>query len=323
MAKGLTGVGAVILGLWLGSLGILIGEKDKTKKEKEFDKMIGEQSYAFKVNDSFSYTIDWMTPSNLSLFVGAKLYDLTKDDFSFSDIVDSLSTIAEPLLELSVFSGINGMIESAQYSDSEALFAIGSKMLTSYFLQALPTAGGQLSRIIDEQKREYYYADKKSNIPKGMQRLIGQASGKIPFASFLFEPAIDEWGREEKYGSVFERVSENTISPGYYATSNYTEVDKEVKRLYEKTGKSSVLPSIQQTYYTENGVKYYMSAKDYTEVKRMRGKKSYELVKELIHSSKYGGLSDEEKVKAIKKCYEQANKETTEKMLEKIKNASK
>lgn len=319
-AKGLTGTGVMLLGLWLASLGILVGAKDKSKKEKEFDKMIGEQSYAVKVKDAFSYTIDWMTPSNLSLFIGAKLYDLAKDDFSFADIVDALSTVTEPLLELSVFSGVNGVIESAQYSDSEALLAIGSDMITSYLLQALPTIGGQLSRIIDENKREYYYTDKNSDIPKGLQRLIGQASSKIPFASFLFEPAIDEWGREEKYGNVIERAFENTISPGYYAEDNYTTVDKELKELYERTGESSVLPVIQQKYYKENKIYYYMSAEDYTEVKKMRGQLSFKYVKSLLDSSKYNSMTDEEKVNAIEKCYEQAGKETKEKMLEKVKS---
>lgn len=318
-AKGLTGTGVMLLGLWLASLGILVGAGDKPKKEKEFDKMVGEQSYALKIKDAFSYTIDWMTPSNLSLFIGAKLYDLTKDDFSFADIVDALSTVTEPLLELSVFSGLNGVIESAQYSDSEALLAIGSDMITSYLLQALPTIGGQLSRIIDDSKREYYYIDKNSNIPKGLQSLIGQASSKIPFASYLFEPAIDEWGREEKYGNIVERAFENIASPGYYAEDNYTAVDKELKELYERTGESSVLPVVQQKYYVEDKIYYYMSAEEYTKVKKMRGQRSFKYVKELLDSSKYRAMSDEEKVKAVEKCYEQAGKETKEKMLKEIK----
>lgn len=337
-AKGLTGTGVALLGLWLASLGVIVGSGDKPKKEKEFEKMVGEQSYAIKVKDMFTYTIDWMTPSNLSLFIGAKLYELTKDEFSFSDIVEALTTVTEPLLELSVFSGLNGVIESAQYSDSEALYAIGADMITSYLMQALPTIGGQLSRILDENKREYYYIDKNRNIPKGLQNLIGQASSKIPFASYLFEPAIDEWGREEKYGNAIERVLENTVSPGYYAEDNYTEVDKELKELYDKTGESSVLPVTQQKFYKQNGIYYHMSAKDYTEVKKIRGQKSFELVSNLLnddmevkvqnkqtkkyHEKRYSQMTDEEKVDAIKKCYEDAGAYAKDKMFEKIKKNS-
>ena len=321
-AKGLTGTGMMLLGLLLANMGILVGAYDKEKKEKEFDKMVGEQDYAIKIGD-FSYTIDWATPSNLSLFIGAKLYDLTKDEFSFADVVSSVSTIAEPLLELSVFSGVSGVIESAQYSDTNPIIAIGSDMITSYLMQALPTIGGQVSRIVDGSKREYYYADKNSDVPAGLQRLIGQASSKVPFASYLFEPAIDEWGREETYGNVVERAFENTVSPGYYSAENYTRVDKELRKLYEKTGDSAVLPVSQQKYYTEDSVKYDMTAEEYTRVKKLRGRKSFELVRDLISSSDYMAMTDKEKVKAIKNCYTDAGDYAKEQMIDKVKRKNK
>ena len=202
-------------------------------------------------------------------------------------------------------------------------------------MQALPTIGGQLSRMIDGNKREYYYVDKNKDIPKGMQRILGQASSKIPFASRLFEVAIDEWGREETYGNLLERGLENTVSPGYYAKENYTDVDRVLKDLYDKTGETSVLPIAQQKYYEENYVRYDMTAEEYTEAKKMRGQKSFKYVSELLANKRsvklkdektgkyktvrYNQMSDTEKVKAIKKCYEQAGDETKETMLEKMK----
>jgi hypothetical protein len=158
----------------------------------------------------------------------------------------------------------------------------------------------------------------------GTPHAIGYANAsKVPFASYLFEPAIDEWGREETYGNVVERAFENTISPGYYAEDNYTRVDKEIRKLFEKTGDTAVLPTLQQKYYREDGVDYHMSSEDYTKVKKKRGKLSFQYVKELIYSDKYHSMSDEEKVEAIAKCYKTANKETKAEMLEKVKRKSK
>ena len=322
IAKGLSGTMVMMLGYFLASLGMLDGDDDKTNKEKAFDQMTGEQSYALKIGDT-SYTIDWATPSNLALFVGAALHELTKDDFSFADVTSALSTVAEPLLELSVFSGINGVIESAQYSEGSPILAIISDAITSYMMQALPTIGGQISRIVDASKKEYYYVDKTSNVPKGLQRLIGQASSKIPFASYLFETSVDEWGREESYGNVVERAFENTVSPGYYSAENYTAVDRELRKLFERTGDSAVLPVIQQKSYTEDYVKYDMTAKEYTQVKKLRGKKSFELVRNLISSSDYRTMTDKEKVKAIKECYTDAGEYAKEQMIEKVKRNSK
>lgn len=317
-AKGLTGTAIMLLGTLLASLGIISGGADDNKKKKEFDKMVGEQAFSLNIGDS-SYTIDWMTPACLPLFTGVELYELTKDDFKFADIVTALSSLTDPLLELSVFSGISGAIESAQYNDTNTLYAIGSDMTTSYLTQALPTIGGQLSRIIDKNKREYYYTDKNSNLPKGLQNIMGQAASKIPFASYLFEPAIDEWGREETYGNLFERAVENAVSPGYYAEKNYTAVDNEIKRLYESTGDASVLPVIQQKKYTEAKVDYPMTAEQYTEAKRIRGQKSFALINNLIKSNKYKSMSDVEKAAAIAKCYREAGEYAKEQMIIKVK----
>ena len=321
-AKGLTGTMMMLLGTMLASLGIISGNDDEEKKKRKFDKMVGEQAFSLNIG-GFSYTIDWMTPSCLPLFTGVELFELAKDGFDFGDITDALSTLTEPMLELSVLSGISSAIESAQYNETNTFFAIGSDMLTSYILQAVPTFGGQISRIIDKNKREYYYVDKNSSLPKGLQTFIGQAASKIPFASFLFEPSVDEWGREQTYGSLGERIFENFISPGYYSNENYTDVDKELLRLYEATGDNSVLPTTQQKYYKEDGIAYHMSAADYTEVKKIRGQKSFELINELINSDGYKRMSDEEKAKAIAKRYEEAGKYAKGKMLEKVKQNSR
>ena len=202
-------------------------------------------------------------------------------------------------------------------------------------MQALPTIGGQISRIIDKNKREYYYTDKNSSLPKVMQNFIGQISSKIPFASLLFEPAIDEWGREVSYGGLVERIFENVVSPGYYSRKNYTYVDEKIKQLYEKTGNAAVLPTIQQKSYTQDYVTYPMTAAQYTKVKSLRGKKSFEYLTELFNDELglkfkdeeteeyqykvYSEMSDEEKIIAIKKCYKQAGEETKEIMFEEIK----
>lgn len=205
--------------------------------------------------------------------------------------------------------------------------AIFYDVLESYVTQAFPTLGGQVNRMIDKNKRNYYYYDENDKMPKFLRSIAGQASSKIPFASRLYEKSVDIWGREETYGNAWERIFENTISPGYLSFYNYTDVDREIKDIYEKTGEGDVLPTVQGKTYTEEKIKYYMNAKDYTEVKKLRGQRSYELLQELFNDKfifdrqekKYSKMTDEEKVKAIKKCYTQAGKETKEKMLEKIK----
>ena len=320
-SKGLTGTLGLLVGYILSSLGILKGGDDEDKKKQAFDEMVGEQSYSLNIGD-WSYTIDWMIPSSISFFVGNELYNLTRDEFSAADVLNAMSKLTDPLLELSVFSGYNKAIKAANYSDINPIISVMVDAFASYLTQGLPTIGGQMSRLIDKNKREYYYIDKTSDMPVLFQRLIGQASSKIPFVSYLYAPSVDEWGRDEEYGGLMERAFENTISPGYYSKENYTEVDKELQRLYETVGDSSVLPITQQKYLSEDNLTRYLTADEHTEVKKIRGQKSFQLISELMADEKtyrvqddetdkykklkYSQMSDKQKVKVISDFYKDA-----------------
>jgi hypothetical protein len=192
----------------------------------------------------------------------------------------------------------------------------------NYCMQGLPTIGGQISRILDKNKREYYYLDKTSDIPTLLQRFIGKASSKIPFASYLFAPSVDEWGRDEEYGEIIERLGENTVSPGYYSKKNYTKVDNELKDLYEKTGNADTLPVTQAKYFEEDSVRYNLTAEEYTEAKKNRGQKSFEYIQTLISNKQtykvkndetgkfenlyYNEMTDKQKVRVISNLYQDA-----------------
>ena len=321
LSKGLVGTALTMLGLFLASKGLLRGGDDEQKKKRDFDTLLGKQSFSFVFGDN-SYTIDWMVPSALPLFVGCELFNLTKDEFKVRDVAEALSKLSSPLLELSVFSGISDLISSAQYRGTEALTAVTTDMAMSYVLQVFPTLGGQFARIVDGSRREYYYNNKQSQLPKGLQQLFGRIAAKIPFAGMLigYEKSVDDWGRDKTYGSLPERIFENTVSPGYYSKYNYTEVDRELERLYEATGETEVLPRSQGKTVVSDKVAYDLTPEEYAKVKRLRGQKSYELIKELISSTKYKNMSDDDRVKAIKKCYDNAYKYAKEQTLDAIKN---
>ena len=310
MSKGISGTGIVMLGYFLASLGLISSGDEEDVKKSRFDRMVGEQSFSFNVGDH-SYTIDWMAPASLPLFVGVALSDLMKDDgLTASEVFTALGGITDPLFELSVLSGVSDAIDAAKYSQSNPVTAMLSKMGVSYIMQALPTIGGQFSRIIDSQKREYSYVDKNNKyLPASIQKIIGQAAGKFPGASFLFTKSVDEWGRDESYGGFVERFLENTVSPGYYSKANYTEVDNELLRLYNETKDNVVFPPSISKSFSDGGIKYNLTAKEYEEYKRDRGQRAFKYVYDLIHSTEYNDMSNAEKTKAIEKCYERARDE--------------
>lgn len=166
LSKGLTGTGIMALGFALSRLGFLVPGDDDDDKENAFNKLTGGQSYAIKIGDR-SYSIDWLVPLSLPLFIGAQLDRLTQNKFSIAEVTRAMSTITEPMLDLSVLSSVNGAIEAARYNKTNAISAVAANAAESYLLQALPTLGGQLSRIIDDTRREYSYVDRNSKLLRG------------------------------------------------------------------------------------------------------------------------------------------------------------
>lgn len=163
-------------------MGLIRGREDDDSKKSAFDTLIGDQSYALVFGDK-SYTIDWMAPVSLPLFIGVEIAGTAeKKEWSFGEVVDAVTKISDPMLELSVLQGLSSTINSAKYSQSDALTAITTNMLTSYFGQFFPTLGGQAARMIDG-KRRLNYTDKNSWVPGTLQRFVNQTAAKIPFAS--------------------------------------------------------------------------------------------------------------------------------------------
>ena len=313
LARGLTGTGILLLGMLLKSMGLIRGREDDDAKKSAFDTLIGDQSYALVFGDK-TYTIDWMAPLSLPLFIGVEIAGAAeKNEWGFGDVVDAVTKISDPMLELSVLQGLSSTVNSAKYSQNDALTAITANMVTSYLGQFFPTLGGQAARMIDN-KRRLNYTDKESWVPGALQRFVNQTAAKIPFASKFLQVKVDNWGRELDYGGNVERIFENTISPGYYSEKNYTAVDKELEKLYDRTKENSVLPSTPQKSITQDKITYHLNAFQYTEFSKLRGQKAFENVQKTITGNRYKSAGDEGKVKLIKKCYEDAQKFAKEEM---------
>lgn len=308
IASGLTGTGVVGLGMLLTSMGILVVQPDEDDEVAGFMRMNGSQNYALNINGHI-YTIDWLAPTSLPLFVGAETYNTIKntDKFTLSAAFDSLTRIADPAFELSCLSGVQDALESVKYSEGNAVGELVIDMMLSYIMQGLPTVGGQFARSIDNTKRNAYYKDKNSNLPYFINSFISQVAAKIPGATYLLPEKIDRWGRVEKYGSLPERVLENFISPGYYSNDKSTETDKRLMDLYRKTGDSSVLPDIaSKSFKDDEGIKY-LSADEYVEYSKKRGLLSYDYVTEFLNKADVENLEDSTKTDIINDLYGYAN----------------
>ena len=311
-ASGLSGTAIVALGAYLASQGLLNGAGDDDDKARAYRKQVsGHQQYSLQIGDK-SYTIDWLAPSSMPLFVGAELWKLKQGEAaSFKDFYEAMKTLPSPMVEMSMLSSLEDAIDAASYgrSGGEKLVNFFGDAVGSYFGQAVPTLGGKVNRIIDGTQRNAYYKDKTALVPSDWVVAYNSTiRQKVPGMSKGLEPKLDVWGREQKEG-LGERIAENLVSPGYLSHNKETPVDKEILRLYEKTGESSVIPNTSPNkYFNAKGSlpRYDMSAAEYTAYMRVRGTTSYELINQMISSSAYKKMGDEEKAKMIGELYQYA-----------------
>ena len=322
LAKSITGTGLLALGYGL-SKGFLDDAFEKLtdgaissvklvgKRDDEQDMLEGAQSYAIEVTDSdgtvHSYTIDWLSPSAIPMLMGAVMNEEIEDNgFQLSDIEGTLTSIADPLVQMSMLQGLNDTLSNIKYSENN----LGQMVLNagvSYLTQGLTnTLMGQIERTSEETRKTTYVDKDNEEVPEWAQRLLGKASQKIPGWDYQQTDYIDAWGRTEPTGSVPQRALSNFISPGYYSEINSTAVDDEIRRLEDITG-NNLTPGTAQKYITVDGEKKFLDSDQYTAYATTKGQTDLSVRNALIKSGTYKEMPDEVKAKAMELSESYAN----------------
>ena len=323
LAAGITGTGLMLVGFILSKMGLLRGAGSPDDKEHEFEALQGHQDWSLEIpwagGKKASYTIDWMAPSALPLFVGNALYSLMKGDgvdLSDIDTYAALLKIADPMLALSMLDGIENTLSSiSNTTDSSKLGVLAMSMATSYLAQGVPTLFGQVARSLDKDRRStYIQPDSKS---QAMNRFIQSSlQGKIPVWENKKMAYVDEWGRTDSSESVGEaiwKIFENFLSPGYGNIINDTPVDHELQRLYESIGEDAkiILPNKgNKSFNVGDGEDKYtknMTAEEYEQYSKIRGQTRYAMLADMFNRADYQDMSDLEKITAIDNAYKYAD----------------
>lgn len=312
IGQGLTGSGVAALGAFLAAQGIFSAGSSDDDKEANFDAGMGQQEYAINIGGK-SYTIDWASPTVVPLAMGGELYEALHQKYddeetAFNQAMATVSRMFDPMLNMTMLSGIGSTVSSAAYNKSNPLFGIASNVATNFGGQFVPTLFGQISRTIDNTRRTTY-ADKNSPVPSSLQKFLQRQANKIPGLSQNQPAYTDVWGREQKNGpdNVFARAAYNFFSPGYLADAKSTQTEKALKELYQATGDNSVLPSKPQKYYkAEDGTKKFLTAQEYSTLTSQSGKISLDAIDKLTKSEAYKQMSNDERIEAVADIYKYA-----------------
>lgn len=312
IGQGLTGSGIAVLGAFLAAQGVFSAGASDDDKEANLDAGMGQQEYAINIGGK-SYTIDWASPAVVPLAMGGELYEALHqkyddDETAFNQAMATVSRMFDPMLNMTMLSGIGSTVTSAAYNKSNPLFGIASNVATNFGGQFVPTLFGQVARTVDNTRRTTY-ADKNSPVPSSVQKFLQRQANKIPGLSQNQPAYTDVWGREQKNGpdNVFARAAYNFFSPGYLADAKSTQTEKALKELYQATGDNSVLPSKPQKYYkTEKGTKKFLTAQEYSALTSEGGKIALDALGKLTKSEAYKGMTNDEKIEAVSDVYKYA-----------------
>lgn len=310
ISQGLTGLQITLLGMLLASLGILKGSIGGKKKDK-YEESIGiTKPYSIRAGNR-NVDISWMSPSAIPLLIGSELYTLLNDEnYSWEnvdDVLQALEKMLNPISEMTMLKNVDEVVTNYGSNES-SISGIGGAIdtaLKSYIGQAFPTLGYQINKVIDPTIRST--AISKNTGFKFLESVTRQNANKIPGMSYLLEPSIDIWGNVKKRSdNTVLRALDSFVNPANVTKDTSTEVDHEIIRLYETNDSTDVIPKTPQKYFTAKSVEYEMSAKEYTQYKMTYGQTSYENLETLFLSDYYKAMTDEEKGKAVKKVYDEA-----------------
>jgi len=307
-ASGLTGTGIMALGYFLAQQGYLTGGQNADWDVDNAESEQGSQNYAIKIGDK-SYTLDWLAPMSLPLFVGAELNKMFNDDGeddqdTVDKVMSALSTIAEPVTEMSMLQGIQNALNELSYSRENVLGTLGANTIMGYTSQAVPTLAGQIARAADPYRRSTY-SDQPSGFKRQFDKTTQKMKNKLPFLSMLQQPYIDYKGNMQEtqglasslLGNNFgTRLIDQMVSPGYYKEGNVTAVDKELNRLYESTG-IDVYPNVASGKVDD----VRLSKEDFTKYQQIYGKNTDDFFNAFMATPEYQSLDDQTKAEALDK----------------------
>lgn len=315
-AKSLTGTGLTVLGILMASMG-KARTKDDDKNEEAFAKLKGQQDYSVEVGGT-SMTMDWLSPASAPFFMGVEAYNLAKDgDFKLADLFNAAMTITNPMLEMSMLSGVNDALNNLNDFDGDnsaiAQFVLNSAW--SYLTQGISnTMLGQVEQFSEKYRQTYYTDSDNPLLPTWAQKKVAKLGNKTPGADYNAADYIDAWGRKQENDPNLAARAWNTfLNPGYVSKMDQkaTEADAVIDALLEfgKTQKErddfpNVVPRTASRNETVNGTK--LTPEEYDVFATTKGQESLKAVTELSKSDIFKGMDEFSKAEAIKDVYEYA-----------------
>lgn len=319
LASGLTGTGMMFLGGALAA-GIIPGVRLVGAKPDDDEDEENTQEYALEIGD-LSIGISWLAPVNIPLFIGANLYNKIKaagDDGDvdpwnvMTAIVDSTTSILDPVLELSCMSGLNDAIDNMKYEDTagDKFVAMAYSAATGYFLQAIPTLFGRIEKGVEPNKKRTF-SNGETTVQRSVERTLGGAFQKLPGDPFQIDK-VDAYGNVAKdSGNPVTRLANALLNPFNVQKIDRSELTQEIKRLSGVQPDKVNMPSAPKTVsYTDADGNHHdnerLTAEQYSTLEKTQKQTAAKLLGQVIGTDIYKAMTDDQKADVFSYVYNYA-----------------
>lgn len=306
IGRSLTGTGILALDYSMADKGILKGEREKSTKVAEIERLLGIQAYSINIGGK-SYTIDWAQPVSALLAMGADAYSAGKDKESFSDqLTAGAESAGNTFFNMSMLQSLNKLFNSYSPSMGFVNTVVNSTSLAN------PSLLKQTSKVVDPFVRD----TKGDNI---LETTKNKFISGLPFASKTLPAKLDSLGQpiEQFQGrSIPSKIFESYFSPGYIAENKGSKELNEVYRVYKVTGQTEVIPKVSPDKFTVNKETVKLSSDEKRQFQADMGNLANNNITNLLASPIYIQSDDETKANMLKKVMEMAYDTTKLKFLE-------
>lgn len=246
LATGLTGTGVFMLGATLAANDFITVNVGDVSGDEYYDRDMGYQDFSikFRIGDhEYSATIDWLSPMQVSLFMGANAYDMLRQDgITTRDIFDGLLTTIDPMMDMSFMSSSKDTIdtffetafrgEDASYADAIMNTLFGS-VPQGYLNGFVPQIFSQTAGMLDDKMRDTR-STAEDPLVRSWESWVRKLENKVPvLREYVLNPKVDRFGNDVKTGSnpVMKFVNA-FLNPSNVKEIHFTNTDKEIIDIY-------------------------------------------------------------------------------------------
>lgn len=269
LATGLTGTGVFALGMWLADKDAITLKAGEKSGDAYYDYDMGYQDYSIKFNiggKEYSATIDWASPMNVSLFMGAQSHDfMEQDGLGLTDMLKgSVGAITGPMLDMSFMSSAKDTVEmfieqAYDYETGEMNYmdaimqAAGGSIPQGYLNSFIPQFLSQAAQASDPIQRDTR-STKEDPIAKSWDSWKRKMINKVPvLREYALNPKVDRFGDDKVTGNNLAlRVINAFINPSNTKEIKFTDLDKEIIKIYNHLPEETSTEKKNKQYFFYN-----------------------------------------------------------------------